>query len=60
MIEFSWQANGYEDAEALSELDRNGNAWTWVVKDSQARLDAYKAMGYEIQFVDDLNQINIK
>ena len=60
LIDFDWQATGYT-VESLDDrdFDKSNNAWYWVVKDSTARMNAYRDLGYTVNCIESLDQIKI-
>jgi superfamily II DNA or RNA helicase len=60
LVDFVWEANGYrpEDLEDRS-FDRASNAWSWLVRDSEARFKTYEALGYDVKFVENYEEIKI-
>ena len=60
MIDFLWEPDGLTPEQMESrDFDRDNNQWTNVCRDSRARLKTYEDTGYEIIYVDDINDIKI-
>jgi superfamily II DNA or RNA helicase len=61
LVDFKWMATGY-DLEDIqdSNFDRSSQQWSWLCKDSAARLESYNKLGYTVKEIDSIEEIKIE